>query len=271
MRKLCFIISVLFFTACEDPIVLNIPEGETKLVVEGVITDRLQNQQVKLSTTNGFLDQNRTPKISGATVQVLSTAGTSFMFEETEPGIYATTSPMQGRPGLSYKLQFSLTDGTTYESDFQRLKNVAQVDGLDVEESTEPSNDGFVVTIETTDLEQSGDFYRWRLFRNDAELGTLSDIFLRSDRLFNGNPFSVRFDNFSFERGDICRVEQQSLTESAFDFLRLIQIQAGELGESTSTAPTEVIGNIRNINEPDEEILGFFYATSIADTTVVIQ
>ena len=108
-----------------------------------------------------------------------------------------------------------------------------------------------------------GDFYRYKIYRNNNELGTLADLVLRSDRFFNGNSFEVEFEGFPFELGDSCTIEQFSLTESAFDFFRLIQIQAGDLGESTSTSPTQVIGNIRNIENSNEEVLGFFYATSV--------
>jgi len=272
MRFATPILLSILFISCEDPIIVEVPIGETKLVVEGVITDQMSSQQVRLSTTDDFLSSDPTPKVSNATIQIIDSNGNLFSFSESStPGTYLSDSFFQGVINTSYKLQFFLDSGQPYESDFQELKPVPQIDALTFAESILLNSEGFIVTVETTDNLRTGDFYRWRIFKNDIELGTLSDVFLRSDRLFNGNPFNVEFDTFTFEPGDECTVEQLSLTESSFDFFRLVQIQTGDIGESTSTAPTEVIGNIRNINDPEEKVLGFFYATSITDRTVIIQ
>ena len=241
------------------------------MVVEGVISDQLIQHQVKLTTTSGFSDQNATPRISGAQVAVMDDIGNLIpYFESTNEGIYLPEEAFQGVEGRSYKLLFTLENGSSYESNFQLLKPVTDITSLNFERNQFNNREEYFITVSTRDNPGEGDFYRWRIYRNEIEQGTLADAYLRSDRLFNGNPFNVEIDLFPFYSRDSCRVEQLSLDEEAFDFFRLIQIQAGDLGEATSTSPTQVLGNIRNIADPDEEILGFFYSTSIREATLVI-
>ena len=272
MKRHLYILSLLAFIACEDPISLEIPAGETKLVVEGVISNNFSDHPIKLSNTNGFSDDSPTSGNSGAIVTITSSRGQVIPYSESinEPGTYLAETPFSGTVGDRYKLMFTLNDGESFESDFQDLNAVPEVNTLLFERDEFSNDEIYRVTVRTVDGVGNGDFYRWKIFKNNIELGTLADIYLRSDRLFNGNRFDVTFDLFEFQSGDSCRVEQFSLSESAFDFFRLIQIQAGGLGESTSTAPTQVIGNIRNINDPEQEILGFFYCTSITESDTLI-
>lgn len=272
MKRFLFIIPLIIISSCEDPITVNIhSNGESKLVVEGVITNQMAIQEVKLSMTSEFLNSADSPRISNGVVQVIDNTGSVFDFSESSRlGTYLSNDLFQGQVNSQYKLQFALNDGRSYESDFQELKSTPEIE-LSFEESLATKADDYIIRIETNDSSRIGDFYRWKLYKNDQILGTLADVFLRSDRLFNGNRFDVAFDVFLFEAGDTCRVEQFSLTETAFDFFRLIQIQASDVGESNSTAPTEVIGNIRNVNDSDEEVLGFFYATSTTSATTIIE
>jgi len=250
---------------------VTVPETESKLVIEGSVTNQLHTQVVKISMASAFNSPSRTPKVSNATVSVIDNTGTIETYIETpEPGIYHSELPYEGLIGVAYKLQISV-GGQSYESDFQVMKTVPPIDFLSFEEDNSSRLESFIVSVNVTDSDNEGDFYRWKVFKNGLELGTLADIFLRSDRLFNANKFDVRLDTFSFLQGDTCSVVQMSLTESAFEFFRLIQIQAGGLGESTSPPATQVIGNIRNINRQDEEILGFFYATGMVEESIVIQ
>ncbi len=272
IRYTYIILLLLLISSCEDPISVDVPSsGESKLVVEGVITDQMSIQEIQLSMTNDFLNPASSPKISDGIVQVVDNSGHVFNFlESSTPGTYLSNRPFQGEENAQYKLHFSLNDGRSFESDFQELKPVPEI-RLSSTKSLSPNTDDYIVNLETSDNPQSEDFYRWKIYKNGQTLGTLADVFLRSDRLFNGNRFDVDFDTFLFEKGDSCSVEQFSLTENAFGFFRLIQIQAGNKGESTSTAPTQVVGNVKNINDFEEEVLGFFYATGVSSASIVIE
>ena len=130
MRLVLTILILTVLISCEDPITVSVPEGNSKLVVEGVITNQMGQHQVKLSRTSGFLDNANTPKLSEATVSVQINDGTIITYSETEiEGTYVSDSVFQGEPGSSYKLSVSL-NRAVYESDFQTLKSVPEIDDI---------------------------------------------------------------------------------------------------------------------------------------------
>ena len=59
------------------------------------------------------------------------------------------------------------------------------------------------------------------------------------------------------------RVEQLSLTEESHDFLALLRSQTVDLGETFGVAPAPIIGNLSNIEDPSEIVLGYFGASSV--------
>ncbi|MEQ9425602.1 MAG: DUF4249 domain-containing protein [Cyclobacteriaceae bacterium] len=271
-----FIIIALFVVlwSCEDPVSINIPNSTPKLVVDGVITDVQTLQEIRLLYSNDFNSTTGTDKANGATVRIIDNIGQAIDFLEATDGLYQSTAVVSGNYGNSYQLQIELSDGTTYESDFQVLKPTPAIDFLSVNIVPNLRNDDpevFNVSVHTTDFIEMGDFYRWKIFKNGFQLGNISDVILRSDRLFNQNQFSVEFDAFEFSSGDSCIIEQYSLSEPAFEFFRLLQIQTGELGRSTSTEPSPVKSNIYNINDHSEVVLGFFYATSVSQAEIVVE
>jgi len=259
-------------TGCEKPLAIENPD-EIKLVVEGSITNELKKQLIRLSTTTNFNSDQRTPKITGATVWVMDMDNVVYPFSEiSTTGEYQSNEILSGVIGNGYKLHIETSEGVKYESDDQMLKASPPIGSIIFESRLlrNPDELKYFVTAHVNDPSSIGDFYRWKVFKNGEQFGTIADIILRSDRLFNSNPFHLEFDTFPFDLADVCTIEQFSLTEEAFDFFRLLQIQAGELGESTSTIPSQVEGNVRNLNNPKEVVLGFFYATSIQSMTIII-
>ncbi|MDA0194687.1 MAG: DUF4249 domain-containing protein [Bacteroidetes bacterium] len=274
MKKIFIIMTIISIanTGCEERLNIENPD-EIKLAVEGSITDELKNQIIKLSTTSNFNSGQRTPKLSGASVWIEDWDNTVYTFSETViSGEYWSDELLAGVVDNSYKLYIETFEGDSYESDYQLLKASPPIESITFKSRMvrNPDELKYFVTAHLTDPASTGDYYRWKAFKNGKQIDTIADLVLRSDRLFNSNPFNVEFTTFPFDPSDKCTIEQFSLTEETFDFFRLLQIQAGELGESTSTSPSQVEGNVRNINNPKEVVLGFFYATSIQSLSVTI-
>ena len=85
----------------------------------------------------------------------------------------------------------------------------------------------------------------------------------------NINNFPLNFVPF----GDIrlrvkynLYVKQHSLSESAYSFFKEIEEQNSYSENDLYTKqPFQIRGNIRNINNPDEPVLGIFYASSFSE------
>ncbi len=59
--------------------------------------------------------------------------------------------------------------------------------------------------------------------------------------------------------------KQYALSDAAYDYWSQLQVLSSESSGMYETQPSNVTGNICNINNPDEEVLGYFYAASYSE------
>lgn len=98
-----------------------------------------------------------------------------------------------------------------------------------------------------------------------------------SDRLFNGNTYQrpvifiaddgLRFHNEKY----LIKVFQHRISSEAFDFFELIQKQVEIDGDVFDPPPATVTGNIINISDPNDVVIGFFWAADVAIDSVFIS
>jgi len=80
--------------------------------------------------------------------------------------------------------------------------------------------------------------------------------------------FNIRF-GIRFRLGYSIEVRKYNLTKEYFDFLSAVREQ-GEFGGSIfDSPPTQILGNIRNVNNPSRFALGYF--STLAQTTKRVQ
>jgi Domain of unknown function (DUF4249) len=172
MKRLNFILLILLTTgACIDPFIINLPETQESLVVDGLITDAEGPYTVKLSRSlpvNKQLEQ--VVMVSNALVVIHDDAGTEETLKQINPGIYETTN-IQGVIGRTYFISISI-NGKTYESIPEKMLPIGDITGLSTEfvspenpPSTAPDSvqNGFNVYLDgTLAPEQDGLIrYRW--------------------------------------------------------------------------------------------------------------
>jgi hypothetical protein len=102
------------FTSCVKEIDLQLDsEMQSRLIVDGLITDNDSVQTVMLSMTSPYDSDKPCPPATGATVSV-SDGASMFYFSETNPGIYQS-SELKGKVGKTYTLTINYT-GETYQA-----------------------------------------------------------------------------------------------------------------------------------------------------------
>ena len=95
-----------------------------------------------------------------------------------------------------------------------------------------------------------------------------SDITIFSDIYTNGQDQKDKLvAQIPLLQANPCLVslQQNSLTPSAYRFLKLIQDQAVNSGTLADTPPAPIQGNVLNVQDKDELIIGFFTASSVAE------
>ncbi len=66
-------------------------------------------------------------------------------------------------------------------------------------------------------------------------------------------------------------VRQYSLNDVAFEYLDQMRSQGQESGGLYEKQPSQLSGNIRNINDPDEVVLGFFNVSSTSEKRIFVS
>lgn len=97
--------------------------------------------------------------------------------------------------------------------------------------------------------------------------GSILEIYTASSRYLVANELnkyplnfvSAKFPQLRFEYGLL--VTQYSLSDEAFLYWEKIRTLTDEEGSLYEKQPANADGNIHNVNDPEEQILGFFYAS----------
>jgi hypothetical protein len=66
-------------------------------------------------------------------------------------------------------------------------------------------------------------------------------------------------------------VSQNSLSHEAFLYWDKMRAQAGDTGGLFETQPSRSSGNIYNINDPDEKVLGYFFTSQVQEKRITIS
>lgn len=98
---------------------------------------------------------------------------------------------------------------------------------------------------------------------------------VKSDRLTNGRQNlrqELHFAPFERDLGAQYRltVYQHSISEAAYNFFKVVEQQRQSTGTVFDPPPSQLKGNIYNVNNPEEQVIGYFDASSVSKKEVVI-
>lgn len=101
--------------ACTEEVILDMPEGDKRPVVEGYLTNEVKRHEVILSYSAPCYS-SEWEMITGATVYVAGGGDTIYYYEQpNKPGHYLTDS-VAGRKGRRYHLEVQVGENTMYNS-----------------------------------------------------------------------------------------------------------------------------------------------------------
>lgn len=101
-----------------------------------------------------------------------------------------------------------------------------------------------------------------------------SDINILSDVYTNGKPQKNRLAaQIPLRQSNPCLVslQQMSLAPNTYRYLKLLQDQSINTGTLADTPPAPLRGNIRNIKDANELVLGYFSASSVSEVRVMLD
>jgi hypothetical protein len=79
-NSLVILLILIFFSSCEETVLLDLEQTSPHLIVEGQVTDHPGYQYVKLTRSVGFYDTGDSPAVADATVIVVDNLGNEITF-----------------------------------------------------------------------------------------------------------------------------------------------------------------------------------------------
>jgi|WetSurMetagenome_2_1015567.scaffolds.fasta_scaffold00002_33 hypothetical protein len=306
MRFSGYIISFLILIlagSCVTKFIPDVREAGELLVVEGVITDQPGANTVMLSKSVPLDQRNTVKPLSGCIVTIADNEGNIFSMTETVKGTYISNpSEFQGVVGRKYQLRITVHDATlsdrSYESVPEELRAVPPIDSLYFRKVTlrmrpsdmVPMEEGCQIYLDTHDPTGKCSFYRWTFTEtweillpyptekhicwtsensNTIKIKTTSTI--AEDRVSGFPLHFISNETDRLETKYSILAKQYSMSSDEFDYWSKLQSISEETGSLYDIIPASVNGNIYNIDDPYEQVLGYFSVSAVSEKRIFIE
>ncbi len=293
-----FIFCFLFSSGCIDQIQFELSDNENfdQLIVQGQIHTGAGPYTIRIGRTTSLSNGEYIPEL-GVTGKINSNKGLSEDLVEKGDGWYQIPGRIvQGEVNISYELELYIGN-KTYLSHTESIPEIVEMDTIHWEQIDKPflSSENIEVTrpfvtinIDTPipNLTQ-GPFLRWETFETyslvenppppPASFSYICYFTFPTNPqeilLFNGQNFTGaywenqwvgdRIIDWTFSSKHIFSVVQISMTEQAFQYWDRVKRVIDQEGTIFDSPPAAVPGNIVNIDNPQELVLGYFEAVSV--------
>lgn len=275
------------FTACEDPIDIDLDEGTVQLSVDAFLTNVPGQQQMTITETTPYFDNTTQRFADGATVTVTDDQGKVYAFTESAQGggvyTWGDSSPdsVMAEVGRTYTLNINF-NGNTYEST-STVNPVPAIDSVTLEFREEDfgEEEGYYATFFAKDIPNRVDYYWIRTLRNGEFFNDPDAINISVDGAFGSNgadgflfiipirEFLINDAEEPYELGDEVQVELWAISEQTWGFF-------GELGSQLTnnglfaTPASNIRTNILNADpNSDVQAVGWFSVSAVSINTRV--
>jgi len=291
----------IMLQACVEPFEPDIDKYENILVIDGLITNNPGPYQVKVTRSYPY-NKNHPEMVENAIIKIIDNRENEYPLNKVlnKLGTYETDSNFQAQVGTGYKLQVITPDNNIYECDFETINNPVEIDTIyyslqykfNVEEETniigaqlyldthDPNNNTRYYAWEYEETWKFGVRYHWaghvdryycyRSFKpKELLLGTSDNLINDEIRRFPLTFIGANTPKLKIKYSIL--VKQYSLSQKAyqyFNYLKSVNESGGSLFDKT---PTSVYGNMYNINNPNEPVLGLFQVSGVSKKRIFIE
>lgn len=290
IKKILLGAVMLWACSCVEPFE-NITESSLKiLVIDGILTNEDIQQKIKIQTT---IHQNETvyeSEIPNLKVQLIVNRKENIDFINQGNGNYSLPESFRAKTGNLYQLKFQKTDGTSYESNEQLMLSTIPIDkvydefdvnGIEKDLKKIPANN---IYLDFTDPIDQQNYYLWIWTSWERQNVCLSaynsDYYCRENcwEIFHNDDWNILSDTYSNGKtilgklitqipyyqtnGALIDIKQFGINQETYRFLKLINDQTKRTGTLVDTPPTAIVGNVKNLTNPSEQITGYFMVAS---------
>ncbi len=298
-------IFITMLPSCVQPFDVEVEGSSKVLVADGLITNQKDVYKVRLSYASPTLNSYEDTEISGAQVSISNNQDQTWALWESEAGVYQTDScEWQGKVGSTYQLHIITPDGKRYASYPETMPEVPAIDSFYYEIESRTSLNAINSEIITWGLQtylntgsgtNRNGFYRWdwrETYEFTAPLaapgqidiptcyesgGIVGSINIASTRELGSDIINRQPINFIPKRGVKLSsrysllIKQLSLTQQAYDYWENVKEQLEDAGSIFSPPPAQIIGNIYNVDDDTELVMGYFQVSAVTEKRVFIR
>lgn len=295
-----FLLMITVMVACRKPYsprIINSPKSY--LVVEGVINTN-DTTTIKISRTVNISNAHTTNPIA-ANVNIESDIGETYPLYQTAAGVY-TLAGVQLDGRHKYRLNLTTLDNENqYRSDFVAVKDAPAIDSI----GFNLTGKGIQIYTNTHDPANNTRYYRydyvetWKFhsayssswksngtsiipraaaeqvffcFKSKASntivLGSTAR--LKQDLLFQLPVTEIEATSEKIELKYSINLRQYALTADAYKFWETLKKNTEQLGSIFDAEPTQLGGNIHNINDNSDVVIGYISAGAVSVKRVFI-
>jgi Domain of unknown function (DUF4249) len=286
--------------SCVDSVPFSTKSEDGFLSVEGTFHNLADTQFLTLYRSRGYTSAPN-PEIK-ARITIFSNDNKSAMYNEIRPGVYALLPQiLRGDVGKRYYIEIKTRDGKTYQSEPETMPEPVKPDSISFsaydKEELSPSGikteDRVLKILINTPIKQGNNdaFLRWNI-DDSFEFNTLPEcepsfkrvitcyysrkmpvsrvalvsskdlLYSRVDA-FAINEVSLQLFSLQFKEIHYWRVTQNSITEKAYNYWKNIDKVSNQVGSLFDVAPAYVKGNLFNVNDTEEKVLGYFEIVAV--------
>ena len=299
MRKLVlFSIILPFMMGCEEVIDVDVPEGETRLIVNGVLrvdeTQEFVPVEIKVTESSIFFEDNPIARIESAVIfygtpnpdapEILEDMGVSNL-SELEPGsgiwVPDPTFDRDQRIRVSAIEEgdvfflFLEYNNSRYAASTAYVKSVP-IDTIEQGNGTLFGDDETEIVVTFTDTPDTQDYYV-------VDFG-FNEFLALEDEFVDGQAFEFSyFYGQEFQQGKELTVSLLGADQNFFNYMDLIIEQTQDTGGVFQTPVATVRGNIfdvtgldndeifDNVERPNNFALGYFAIVEEYQKTLIIE
>lgn len=289
----------------------DITKYEDLLVVDGYISNEPGPYTIKLSISAGINDPRYLPLSGAEVRITDEDGNSELLTETADGTYETAEDRIQGEAGTGYKLTIIRPDERVYESGFQMLRHPLAIDSLyaklEYHSSEEHAYDlaGYQFYITTERAEHDSSYLFWDLietyqYNADFTIEYLYDggytRFPKPDSLFtcwrnasieemflysteNLSPPQIRNYPINYVSTQTKRLSirysllarQLSISGEAYDYWNNIREIIDNQGSLYNSQPFQIRGNIKNINDENEPVLGFFMVAGVDSKRIFVD
>ncbi|MBC7399361.1 MAG: DUF4249 domain-containing protein [Mucilaginibacter sp.] len=286
-------LAIVILTGCKKAFTPTVTSSNANiLVVEGLINTGTDSTVITLSRTVLVNNKTTANPERGAVVTVENAQTTVLTLPEIAKGIYAWPQVSLDKT-KQYRLRIKTSNGKTYLSDLVDVKITPPIDSV----GYNITGNGLQIYANTHDASNSSRYYRytyretWRFharypsnfiyqigildilprtpaqqiyycYGTDTSAHTVlnSTALLSQDVAYQAPITTILATSEKIEMKYSILVRQQALTKAAYTFYDNLKKNTENLGSIFDAQPSTLIGNIHNIADASEPVIGFICA-----------